>query len=269
MAATLEYSTTGTSSLSLYDDDWDLKCKKKLYTKLFSDNYIIREKNYEKTGNAYLIERPLYYTNDATATATSPYIDMWKSDATSTATTYTLNEWVNDAVGYYRWTKGEAEWVKPVVDPMARMREIIRSRQAPTILVARAGAGQPVDDREFRARETLRRMIGDEAFLKFLKKGFVSVRAKSGRIYQVFPGHASTVVWENGKPIKSICVYLQGGFAPTDEVIMRYILITTDEEDFWKRGNVWNAYPKSKQQARTIDFRPLPEILAELKVKAA
>jgi len=267
MAATLEYSTTGTSN-SLYDD-WDLKCKKKLYTKLFSDNYIIKEKNYyDKTGNAYLIERPLYYTNDATTTATTPYIDMWKSDATSTATTYTLNDWVKD-VGYYRWDKGEAEWISKPVDPMQRMREIIRSRQAPTILVARHGAGNPNDDREFRARETLRRMIGDGAFLRFLRKGFVSVRAKSGRVYQIFPGHKSTVCWENGKPIKSMCVILQGGFAPTDELIMRYILITTDEEDFWKRGNVWAAYPKSPQQSRTIDFRPLPEILAELKKKVA
>lgn len=264
MAATLEYSTSGTTSI--YNDDWNdawkIKSTKSLY-KIFYENSIINEKyineKYEKN-NEYII-RPNWYTNDATTTATSPYLNS------TTSTSYTnLDDFYNAVSGYYRWAKGKAEWVDSGIrlDPMARMREIIRSRQAPTILIARS-ARRPEDDREIRARQTLRTMIGEDAFMKFLKKGFVSVRAKSGRIYQIFPGHKSTVVWENGKAIKSICVYLRGGFAPTDEVIMRYILITTDEEDFWKRGNVGNAYPRSRGQQRTIDFRPLPEILAELK----
>ncbi len=160
---------------------------------------------------------------------------------------------------------GDASWVQKPIDPTARIRELIRSRQAP-LFVSHRKVSHPVDIREFRARETLRRMIGDKAFQDYLKKGFTSVRAKSGRIYQVFPGHGMTRVWENGKHIQTLCVILKSNFAPTDSVIMRYILIQTDEADFWARANKFGSYPVSQRSQRTIDFRPLTEIFAELKV---
>lgn len=225
-----------------------------------SYNNIKRKKEPDK----YIIRPSIWPNETATATSTTSSYLTWNATSSSdtTVTSYDLNDLY--VSGFYNWNKGKPTWVGQSADPMQRIRMIIRNRQAPLVL-QRTTTNHAVDDREFRARQTLRRMIGEEAYLRFLKRGFISVKAKSGRIYQIFTGHRTTVCWENGKPIKSLCVTLRGGFAPTDELIMRYILITTDEENFWKRANVWAAYPREYNQQRQVDFRPLPDILAELR----
>ena len=202
------------------------------------------------------------------STATSASYDLYeKIYNTATNDAYYLES--DNQRCWLQWAKdGVVSFPAKPVRPADRMRELIRARQSPLVIVSRS-VSLPANEREFRARETLRRIIGDKAFQDYLKKGFTSVKAKSGRVYQIFQGHSMTVVWENGEAIKRLCVDLRGGFAPTDSVIMRLILVQTDEADFWAKANEFEAYPDHIQTQGTIDFRPLPEIFAELKARAA
>jgi hypothetical protein len=186
---------------------------------------------------------------------TSPYTLTFEHEAMEWATTAT-------AVHEYLWQS--AARVEKPVDAAGRLREIIRTRQSPRVISPR-GLATSQDIREFRARETLRRLIGEEAFRAYLTRGFITVAAKSGRVYQIRPGHAFTKVWDKGKPVQQLCVVLSGDFAPTDSVIMRLILIRSDEQDFWNRANKHMPQARNTTHQPTIDLRPLPQIMAELR----
>lgn len=153
--------------------------------------------------------------------------------------------------------------------PAERLREMIQARQAPLVIATRKplGAG---DEREQRARQTLRRLVGEEQYRKFLAHGFITVRAKSGKVYKISPGHGMTVVYSPiGKPIEKLCVVLAGNFPPTDSLITRFLMILNDEAHFRSFANVFAAPQSQSRPAATRDERPLPEIFKALKLHAA
>jgi hypothetical protein len=191
-------------------------------------------------------------------------------DDTTTATYSNVYSWnsIGLAVGNYA-NVSRVDWQPIPVDPAARIREIIQARQGPMILVPRAALTSPADMREVRARQTLRRILGDIEFKSFLKRGFITVKGKSGRIYQIFPGHQNVRVWDNGRQIQTLCVVLSGDFANTDSVIMRYLLILNDEDAFWKLANKFQPTTSSPRTTPTPDGRNLIQIFAELKKQRA
>lgn len=133
--------------------------------------------------------------------------------------------------GFNTWSYVQGERVpeKPLED---RISEIIRNRVSPAVITRRKGVDHTDDIREMRARETLRRVVGDQKFFMFLKKGFITVPAKSGLIYQISPGHGITNVWDSGKLVERLCVVLRGEFPPTDSLIMRYLMVLNNEDQF-------------------------------------
>lgn len=144
-----------------------------------------------------------------------------------------------------------------------RLREIMKSRCFPGILIknpSRRPLPSPEDIREQRARETLRRIIGEKLWTQFLRKGFIQVRGKSGRYYQIFPSKNFTKVFQDGTLIERLCVVLKGNFPPTDSLIVRYLMILNDEENFWsvaiKQGKK-GLYPAQTNNQSTL---PLTEI---------
>ncbi len=144
--------------------------------------------------------------------------------------------------------------LSPVLSPTQRLREIIAHRHAPLIVGTRKALNFTNDIREMRARETLRRVIGERKYFNFLKSGFVSVKAKSGLVYQIFPGHGVTCVFNKGIMTDRLCVVLQGNFPETDSVIMRYLMILNNENQFCNfavKHNIWN--PQERREA-TIKF---------------
>lgn len=151
----------------------------------------------------------------------------------------------------------------PLPKPGERLRKIIQDRQAPMVFVSRKPVLMPQDEREIRARETLFRVIGADKFQKFLKDGFVSVRAKSGLVYQIFPGHGVTAVYRDGDQIERLCVVLKGEFPPTDSLIMRYLIILNDEAKFRSYAIKHQIIVKKPQII--ADERSLTEIFKELK----
>ena len=119
----------------------------------------------------------------------------------------------------------------------SQIRAAIRRRHQPLITSSKRPVGTAVDVREQRARATLCRLIGTQSYQRFLASGFISVRSpRSGKVYQIFPGHGITKVYQHGKLQERLCVVLNGGFPPTDSLIVRYLMILNDEKDFRARA---------------------------------
>ena len=166
---------------------------------------------------------------------------------------------------YYRWCKGEYEVTgEPRVTASTLLRDIIRSRMAPAAHTSRRQVLPPTTDiRELRARETMRRVLGEEEFRRFTRHGFVSIDGKSGLRYQIFPGHGITNVFDGKEMVDRLCVVLRGQFCPTDSLMMRYLMILNDEAQFRSfavKHNVLHYQPKP------VDMdTPLTELLKQLK----
>jgi len=100
---------------------------------------------------------------------------------------------------------------------------------------------QNVPENEQVAIETLREMITEAEFRRFLKDGFILVKGNSGKVYQVFRSSYHTIVWHKGKIIEEVCVRIKDKNIPlTDNLIAFKTLIEVDEEEFKKLGNVYN-----------------------------
>lgn len=222
-----------------------------------------------------------YNFYDNSLTACSDEDDTWGTVVNSyqNAMTNVAVEFYKECNRYSTWgdpfhhyTDCHTQWIKykdgrqvePVIPIPDRMRQIIQGRQAPLIVTTRKSLDPAKDFREQCARETLRRVLGEELFRNFLARGFISVRAKSGLVYQIFPGHGITKVFNQGKLVERLCVVLRGDFPPTDSIIMRYILILNDEDEFRKHA-IKHGIDNFAVKLPTIDTRTLPEIMRELR----
>jgi len=104
---------------------------------------------------------------------------------------------------------------------------------------------------ESQAIDTLRDMITETEFRRYLKYGFVLVKGASGATYQVFRNQSHTRVWRDGKVIEEVCIRLRGSgwtdheypdngkIPPTDNIIAFKNMIEADEEGFKKSGNLY------------------------------
>lgn len=207
-----------------------------------------------------------YHCNSG-STATTMKFYKWPNCTVTSASSSAINYRIRVSRRQRMWCEagswfvGEERCVPP--KPADRLREIIQARHAPMILTSRKPILTPQDEREIRARETLLRVIGEDKFQKFLKDGFVSVRAKSGLVYQIFPGHGITAVYKDGDQIERLCVVLKGDFPPTDSLIMRYLIILNDEARF--RSYAIKHQIITKKPQIVTDERSLTEIFRELK----
>ena len=111
-----------------------------------------------------------------------------------------------------------------------------------TIIVkSRADFYDTIPENEWKAIETLREMITELEFRKYLKYGFVLVKGQSGKVYQVYRSRSHTKIWFKGELIAEVCVRLKDmGIPPTDNVIAFKTMIEFSEEDFVKAGNYYN-----------------------------
>ena len=246
------------------------------------------------TGTSYVDKRS---TSSATASSFVKWGGYTFSD--STTTSYMCNNWLEDeGTTTYTWPTATCHslagdthtiqldianaayerivqrvyrqmgdgWIEvtPKKTPQERLREIIQKRNAPMILTERKSLLVPTNDREVRARGTLRRLLGEDKFFRFLKDGFITVRAKSGLSYQIFPAHGITAVYRDGLQVERLCVVLRGDFPPTDSLIMRYLVILNDENRFRSYAIKHQVVQKS-QRLITGDQRSLTDIFKEIK----
>jgi len=117
----------------------------------------------------------------------------------------------------------------------------LRMRSNLTILIkSRAKPIRGASSSEMVAINTLREMITESDFRKYIIHGFILVKGQSGRIYQIFRTRDHTKVWDNGVLVEEVCVRLKDRkIPPTDNVTAFKVLIETDENEFKKLGNVY------------------------------
>jgi hypothetical protein len=153
--------------------------------------------------------------------------------------------------------------------PKEKLRKMLLGRQAPRVLSRRRSLSIDITPQEARARETLRQFIGEEKYRQFMKNGFITIRGKSGDVYQIFPGHQMTNVYRNGQMVDKLCIVLKGNYPPTDAIIMRFLLILNDENEFRTLAVRWTPTGRTPDTRPGVDLRPLPEIFRELQRNAA
>lgn len=237
----------------------------------FADNCTSATIEYDSWGTKTIKAKYDWRLVDTDATASA--YDSWTSDVKYkilSAATSATNSLFEEYVAYGRdcsYTYKKVHWddCAPHRSPQDRLREILQNRQAPMILGTRKGMSVPQDPREIRARETLRRVLGEDKFRRFIKHGFVSVQAKSGLVYQIFPGHGITNVYRNGEKVERLCVVLSGDFPPTDSIIMRYLLILNDEADFRKQA-IQHHVSRSTPERLVTEPESLNDVWRRLKV---
>jgi len=177
------------------------------------------------------------------------------------------NDYATSASDWETWTIGSGGTVTAPINPRNRLREILQQRLAPSIHCRYRGLQHAKDDRELRARETMKRILGQEKYQQFVKNGFVSVKAKSGRVYVIHPGHGMTDVYERGRKVERLCVVLRGKFPPTDSLLMRYLLVLNDEQDFINSSIKHSVYRSTTVTTHSTPRQlPLLEIFRALKV---
>jgi len=231
--------------------------------------------NSKFTTNTYI--KSIIY--DGTWTSDNTYTDtswnklhkiIWNTaNYTSlSGTTTTTDGWIHYDDGYTETLRRDYPYYQAAVEraktPQERLKEILQRRQSPMIFVSRKPIVAAVDSREERARETLRLCLGEDRFRSFIKNGFVSVRAKSGLVYQIFPGHGMTTVYKHGQQIERLCVVFRGDFPPADSLIMRFLLILNDEEEF-RNHAVKHMASRPRTAIPSTELESLPDIYRRLK----
>jgi hypothetical protein len=239
-------------------------------TVTWSDGYLTTSNSSTTTAVTYKdvirgieeVNRKFKYYKYTTNACTSS--EIWRNWEGTTSCTVSDEFYGTSYYKCYGYDRYEA----PPVPASHRLREIIAQRHAPLIIATRKALIVSDDIREQRARETLRRVIGDDKYFNFLKSGFVSVRANSGLIYQIFPGHGITCVFDKGIMVERLCVVLQGNFPATDSVIMRYLLILNNEDQFRKFAIKHSVMDRKKERERTLQLNQqksrLDETLADI-----
>jgi len=123
-------------------------------------------------------------------------------------------------------------------DPKKAIAEVIKSNLQIMIRRRRDHLGSIVSPAELKARDTLRDMITEKEYRRYLTNGFVMVPGASGKWYQIFSNHRKMVkVYEKGKCIHDLCIHTDDVCPPTDHVIGVKVLIEIDEPALWREAN--------------------------------
>jgi hypothetical protein len=107
-------------------------------------------------------------------------------------------------------------------------------------------ADHKVNPQELKARETLREMIPEWEYRRYLTNGFIMVKAKSGLWYQIFNKQAGYWVFsfKDGKMFERLCIHTDAVCPPTDHVINMKVLAEIDEETLRKGANITTDYER-------------------------
>ena len=129
-------------------------------------------------------------------------------------------------------------------------KEIIKHTIKSNLLIKVKSMGQDItlkralgiSDKEEKARDTLRDLLTEKDWRRYITNGFIMVKGTSGYWYQIFHSYCERVqVYKDGKRVKEICIHTDRSCPPTDHVINMKVLIEMDESAIWANGNVRDA----------------------------
>jgi len=138
------------------------------------------------------------------------------------------------------------------------LRDRLRANLRPGIVTRNRNLwGIELTEEEIRARTLLLELIGETAFRRYMRRGFIMVQGRSGTMYKVSGGNVMIVSYVRdaaGKyiPNEKFCVIFNYGNMPfTDGVIMRKLIIENDEFALRKRANVFKISDQEKVELLT------------------
>jgi len=109
-----------------------------------------------------------------------------------------------------------------------------------------------VSAQEIKARQTLRDLISERDWRRYLTNGFVIVQGMSGKFYQVFNDQRHIKVYVKGKLTDEICIHTNASECPpTDHILNMMTLIQCDENIIWTKG-VGNVYNKDGSRRSAV-----------------
>ncbi len=104
----------------------------------------------------------------------------------------------------------------------------------------RAPEVQTFPKNEWIAIETLREMITEQEYRRYIKYGFILVQGASGKIYQIFREDRHIKVWVKGEVVEELCVYIKDTKIPkTDKLIAFKTMIEVNEQEIRNYSNVY------------------------------
>lgn len=147
---------------------------------------------------------------------------------------------------------------KAIRDIQYKTKQAINANLTPRESRRVAALPEHLSEAECKALKTLRDLITERAYRRYLTNGFIMVKGKEN-FYQVFRDSRHTKVYRDNRCIKEICINTTKDCPPTDHVINLKLLIEFDENEIWNGGNTYHhisdRIPSIEQQpqSRLID----------------
>lgn len=111
-------------------------------------------------------------------------------------------------------------------------------RQNLLIRTVSRSLNRAVSPEEQRARDSLRDIISEQDWRRYVTNGFIMVKGFDCW-YQIF-NEGNIRVYRKGKHTHSICIHTDRSCPPTDHVLNMKILVEIDESQIWRGGNITN-----------------------------
>jgi hypothetical protein len=187
----------------------------------------------------YLTIGPLNDTTDYTQGGYGPYIngEFVYTKITDDTTNYQRTTGLYTNLTNVNYTAATTGWFVP----QQNQKEIKRYQLKSKLIISvksRAQLVRGVSAAEQTAIQTLREMISESDFRRYIKYGFLMVRGSSGDMFQVFRENWKTKVYRDGELIEEVCVRIKdSNVPPTDNVIAFKTIIESDDEAFRAMGN--------------------------------
>jgi len=175
----------------------------------------------------------LYAYRNAWAATTHCNFNYELTSQYSTPSTYYVND-------YYHITNRQYDdnlYLNYQTPPVVLKRQKLKNNLI-IIVKSRACPLNNVPNNEWVAMQTLREMITETDFRKYLKYGFILVKGSSGKVYQIFQSKSHIKVYSKGVLIEEICVRIKDSKIPnTDSVIAFKTILEANEESLTALGN--------------------------------
>lgn len=185
-----------------------------------------------------------------------------------------------DSKGFRKLPTGHF-FFDPQVKRDFNMRKICEFRKAPALMflkemTSRSLLGKAENPQELKARELLRRHVGDKEFTRYLKFGYIVVNAH-GYMWRI-PGEKSEVKrveqYQNNKLLNRYCVHFANPNIPsTDACTMRLTLVMAGVDVLSKHSNIYQHNAVLERVQKKIEGAventvvTLQQALEELKAK--
>jgi len=149
-------------------------------------------------------------------------------------------------------------------------RKLIQSQIKSNLLIKMGGSRKyiptKINPAELKARETLRDMITEADWRRYVTNGFIMVKGTSGFWYQVFNMRSARIrVYKDGNHTHNLCIHTDQECPPSDHVINMKVLVELDEASIWKGSNIGSPYKDHYTQTLQPPTHNLVEQFRRLK----